>query len=134
VTDNDPDRDGMPNEWEITHGLNPNSSEGEHGAGGDPDGDRFSNINEFLAGTNPRDGSRYLGLDAIQPGSSGVLLRFQAVGGRSYTVEYTEDLRSGQWTSLADFMPSADGPIKVGDPGSTGSDARYYRIVSPKRD
>jgi len=47
--DSDDDNDGMPDEWELTYGLNPL----EDDAGGDPDGDEVSNINEFNLGTAP---------------------------------------------------------------------------------
>ncbi|MGE4490301.1 MAG: glycoside hydrolase family 9 protein, partial [Kiritimatiellales bacterium] len=39
--------------WEILYGLNPRSSQGDDGAFGDPDGDNFSNLHEYLNGTDP---------------------------------------------------------------------------------
>jgi len=47
--DTDDDNDGMPDDWELTYGLNPLVDD----AAGDPDGDDISNINEFEAGTAP---------------------------------------------------------------------------------
>jgi hypothetical protein len=48
----DGDRDGMNDEWERQNGLNPNDPAD---AGQDRDGDGFTNLEEFLAGTDPRD-------------------------------------------------------------------------------
>jgi len=45
----DADGDGMHNSWETVNGLNP----GLDDAAGDKDGDLITNINEYLAGTNP---------------------------------------------------------------------------------
>lgn len=45
----DTDGDGMHNSWETFHGLNPNVDD----AAGNPDGDAFDNIAEYLAGTDP---------------------------------------------------------------------------------
>lgn len=46
----DSDRDGMPDVWEEVHGLNPNAA----GDGArDADGDRYTNLEEYLNGTNP---------------------------------------------------------------------------------
>lgn len=50
-SDTDNDDDGMPNAWELAHGLDPGSSE----ADADPDGDGVSNSDEFLNGTDPFD-------------------------------------------------------------------------------
>jgi len=47
--DTDDDNDGMPDDWEILHGLNPLTDD----AAQDPDADGFSNLNEYLGGTEP---------------------------------------------------------------------------------
>lgn len=51
----DVDGDGLPNEWELAFGLNPNSDVGDDGALGDPDKDGLSNLAEFMLGTDPTD-------------------------------------------------------------------------------
>lgn len=46
----DTDHDGMPDEWETSHGLAPNdSADGPQ----DADGDGYTNVEEFLNGTDP---------------------------------------------------------------------------------
>src|SRR5947207_2451297 len=47
----DSDGDGMPDAWEVTHGLNPNLND----ANNDLDGDGTSNVKEFQRGTDPSD-------------------------------------------------------------------------------
>ncbi len=47
----DVDSDYMDDTWENSHGLNPSVND----AAGDADGDGVTNLQEFLAGTNPQD-------------------------------------------------------------------------------
>lgn len=51
----DSDGDSLPDGWEVTYQLDPNNPYGDHGADGDPDGDGYTNWEEYQAGTNPRD-------------------------------------------------------------------------------
>ncbi len=43
----DSDNDGLPDGWEWQYGLNPLSASGDNGSTGDPDGDAFTNLNEY---------------------------------------------------------------------------------------
>ena len=47
----DSDNDGMPDVWEVRHGLTPNRADNN----GDPDRDNYTNIEEFLNETNPKE-------------------------------------------------------------------------------
>ena len=47
----DLDSDGMPDEWERQYGLNALINDADE----DADGDSFSNLNEYLKGTDPSD-------------------------------------------------------------------------------
>jgi predicted phosphodiesterase len=50
----DTDGDGLPDGWERIYLLNPLRADGTFGGAGDFDADGLSNLQEFLAGTNPR--------------------------------------------------------------------------------
>ena len=56
----DKDMDGMPDVWEQSHGLDPNSASD---SSRDTDGDGYTNIEEYLNGTDPRKKMDYTNLD-----------------------------------------------------------------------
>jgi PKD repeat protein len=51
----DSDEDGLPDEWEILYGLDPNDPDGHNGGQGDPDNDGLTNIEEYGYGLHPKD-------------------------------------------------------------------------------
>jgi hypothetical protein len=123
----DTDQDGLPDEWEIEYGLNPNVND----AGLDSDGDTMSNLAEYIAGTNPVDSLSYLKLKQ-EMAMPGVALEFLAISNRTYTVEFTEGLEKPVWQKLTDIDA---GPINhaviLND--LIGTTNRFYRLLTPKR-
>jgi glycosidase len=83
----DTDGDGLPDNWENQYTLNPNDSTDVNGANGDPDNDHFTNIQEYLAGTNPRDPFSLLRIVGLSGG--GQRITWQSVPGKRYQVYST---------------------------------------------
>lgn len=50
----DTDGDGLPDGWEVNYQFDPTDPNGVNGANGDPDNDQFTNLQEYLNGTDPR--------------------------------------------------------------------------------
>ena len=125
----DTDHDGMSDAWETAHGLNPNDP---NDAALDSDGDGQTNLAEFVAGTDPQAIGSFLHLDmSSDPDTGDFLISFTAQAGKAYTVQYLDDLASGDWQSFADipafgstlFIEMADTPA--------GIPHRFYRVVTP---
>jgi hypothetical protein len=129
----DSDGDGLPDWWEIAHGLNPNSSGGANGANGDPDGDGQGNLQEFIAGTDPRDGNDYLRIGFAGVNRILAMLEFNAVGGRTYSVLYSDDSPAGPWHKLADAPASANSAHAIISDNNPAAGKRFYRLATPSQ-
>ena len=67
----DRDRDGMPDYWEASYGLNPQKPDAYY----DPDVDGLVNLQEYRAGTHPLLASSLLGLNTTHPTNDWRLLQ-----------------------------------------------------------
>ena len=124
----DSDGDGMPDSWESLYNLQP----GDPGdAALDADLDGMTNLAEYLSGTNPRDPNSALKFDSVVSASGAVLLRFSAVAGKSYTVQYKPHLSTALWEKLADVPAGPDRAVETADDSLGEFSARYYRLVTP---
>ncbi|MGZ8938185.1 MAG: lamin tail domain-containing protein [Limisphaerales bacterium] len=63
--------------------------------------------------------------------TSPMQIQFNAVSGRSYTVQYRDDLSgTASWQTLTTVTASSS-TVTVQDSNSVGRDQRYYRVVTP---
>ena len=133
LTDADTDGDGMPDAWETAHGFNPNDPSD---ANLDSDHDGLTNLQEYLAGTDPHNAASTLKLEVANPGlaaGTNAVLVFEGVAGKTYTVLYVDMLPAG-WTPLVhiEALP-ASGPVWVTNAVPSGVVQRFYRIVTPRQ-
>ena len=95
----DTDGDGLPDWWELAHGTNPLVRDADD----DPDGDGFTNLQEYLAGTDPQNRQDALRLTAtigFTNNTPAVTLGFFAVSNRAYTIFSSQSLSSPLWSPL----------------------------------
>ncbi|MBT3595129.1 MAG: hypothetical protein HN505_04075 [Verrucomicrobia bacterium] len=83
----DTDGDGLPDGWEVMHALSPLRDALSDGSEGDPDHDGHSNLDEWLANTNPLDPDSRLLLKAsfLEPGV--IRLIWQSMPGVTYELQ-----------------------------------------------
>ncbi len=122
-TNPDADGDGMPDAWELTHGLN----SGTNDAAADSDGDGLSNIEEYQAGTDPQDSASALRLEVAISDQGAVRLRFVAVARKGYVASSCDQL-TGEWQVLHEAPPAgATGVLEITDPRPLNGQ-RFYRV------
>lgn len=124
ATSNDRDSDGMPDDWEDEHGLNPDFAAD---AAGDLDGDGLLNLAEYLAGTLPNNNNSNLRLEAVVTAPSKLTVRFQAAVDRAYFLQYQTDVGNPNWLTLREVPKGGSRLIEVEVTHSENH--RFYRIV-----
>ncbi len=112
----DRDGDGMPDAYELSHGLNPDLPSNTQ----DSDGDGMNDGQEYVAGTDPASPASVLRVDNLLETASGWLLRFQATPGSAYLLEESSDLSAWDITQVLPpssvphtsdtYVPSRMGP------------------------
>ncbi len=123
---NDTDGDGMPDDWERAHGLSfTNASD----AAAEDDGDGFTNLQEYLAGTDPANPMSALKITGIGIIGADYRIAFESAADRRYALEATPSLQPASWNAVTQGVAGTGGLIQITDAGgATNTPARYYRV------
>jgi hypothetical protein len=116
----------IPDEWKnkffgsVTNALAADDA--------DSDGDGLSNLQEYLAGSNPTNASSCVQfLTPVSDGAGGVVLSWLSAPQKNYTVEYTTNLGGTKWTALGGAVTGTGSVQTLTDSGAGGA-SRYYRL------
>jgi Tol biopolymer transport system component len=121
--------DGIPDEWRAYYfGGTGTTTNSQSCATCDPDGDGMSNLQEFLAGTDPTNPSSVLSLQVTSVTSGGsITLSWPAVPGKIYSVQYTESLGAPDWLNAPGDVTLVG--LQGSYPVSPAQPAGFYRVV-----
>jgi len=120
------DVNGLPIAWEMANfgvtGVNPNA---------DPDGDGRSNMQEYLAGTNPNNASDYLHItgETFGPGGTTATITWASVLTRCYYIQKTTSLSPVViWSDSGLGVIAPAGLSTVKSFADSTAPIRFYRV------
>jgi hypothetical protein len=120
------DTNGLPIAWELQNfgvtGVDPNA---------DPDGDGMSNLQEYLAGTNPNDPNSDLEITSFgaSPGGTTANVTWESVLTRCYYIQERLNLSPGSpWFDSGLGLISPDGATTTRSFADTNAPMRFYRV------
>ncbi len=138
----DTEGDGMPDAWEIAHGLVPSVNDADL----DLDGDGMTNLVEYQANTDPNDPNSVLRItSASVMGNGHCVINWNSAGGTRYRIQYSNGDSSGSvnnvFTDVVRSIRLEMDPAAVGSAstmtftddlsltgGAPSQGVRYFRI------
>lgn len=118
-------KDGIPDTWRLLYFDSVSNL--LSAANADPDGDGASNWQEFIAGTNPMDGTSVFRLmPATAPVGGYFVLQWPSVLNKTYAVQCSSSMNGG-WVTLATL--TGTGQLMQWTDTSAAGAGKFYRAV-----
>jgi len=124
IDPDDDDGDGLNNSWERWNGSNPNLV--------DTDGDGFSDMEEFLAGTDADDWDSFLQIVGMTISNNNVVINYMA--GKDRNVNFQRATNLVNYTQCSPLGDSTNCPLgfaTVEVPVVSDSDVQVFRLGVP---
>jgi len=123
----DANNDGIPDAWEYqnfgTTNINVNA---------DPDGDGESNLQEYLAGTDPNNASSVLKITgySFPPGETSATITWNSVLSRDYYLQAVQNLATTNWTDSSQGLIPPAGTTTMATATNTAATMGFYRVLA----
>jgi uncharacterized repeat protein (TIGR01451 family) len=121
----DRDHDGMDDAWEVAQGFDPSN---QADAIDDADADGHTNLQEYLAGTDPHDPNSVMRIETAQRDANHLRVRFTSVPGKLYRLERATNFTGANWTVVADHLLGTGAFLVAVDPIITTGVPQFYRV------
>ncbi len=126
----DPDRDGdlLPNDWEELYGFNPDGNDlVNYETNLDPDLDGYTNLDEYIAGSDPTDPLSMPALSHIGY-NGGVGVSWSSLTGRTYDLYVSSNLLDASWWLLTGGVAGTGGDLVIVSTNPAAMQHFKYRV------
>ena len=122
----DQDTDGMPDDWETAHGLNPGSNDGA----ADSDGDGILNRDEYIADTHPLNSNSVLRIEGVYFSNNVWQINWQGGSNAQQIIQCSSNLKD--WVGLQTNRPPTPVFNQLNRSASSQSNQFYLRIQATR--
>jgi hypothetical protein len=124
----DTNGDGISDDWQIRYFLSANSSNAAPNLDYDHDG--MTNLQEYLAGTDPTDPASGLSISSFYMDwpSRTFQLIFSSNPEHDYQIQQTSDLQNPDWKGFTNTVFGTGSPLPAMGPLNTNNPAMFYRV------
>jgi alpha-D-xyloside xylohydrolase len=116
--------DGISDSWRLTYFGSAATTNSASCAQCDPDGDGMTNLQEYLAGTDPTKANSVLRIISLDGGAR--MIVWNSAPGKNYRVLATANLATG-FVPVSGTVPSAGTTTSFTDPGPVTTN-KFYRV------
>ena len=130
MADIDSDADGIPDWWMLAYFNHATGLAGDKSLpGDDPDGDGMSNLQEYLAGTDPTDANSLFRITQIKVIGSDIAVTWLSQANKTNQLESTTALSSSTiWQSVGSPLIGTGLPLTQTDSGAASNPPAFYRV------
>jgi hypothetical protein len=117
--------DGINNGWWASYGI----TGANRVAANDPDGDGFTNAQEYALGTSPVDASSTFKVGNIERSGNLLTISWRSIAGKKYQVQKRASLSSGEWVNSGSELMATDTSSSASVDVSDSPNASFVRVI-----
>ena len=127
------DTDGIPDWWRLAYFNHAVGEDADNShASDDPDGDGLTNLQEYLAGTNPLDPTSAFRITTIVTAGADIQVSWSSVSSKTYQLQSSSSpTATGTWNNVGNPVTASSATSTQTDTGAAAGPPTFYRVIIP---